>query len=56
MDDLKKPMHQISGLAARAQLDEWILEYDRIEKETETLFWRFEEIEEVHEMYVVFWM
>lgn len=36
MDDLKKPMHQISGLATRAQLDEWILEYDRIEKETET--------------------
>lgn len=35
MDDLQKPMEQISGLATRAQLDEWFAEHDRIEKETE---------------------
>ena len=28
-------MDQISGLATRAQLDEWLVEHDRIEKETE---------------------
>jgi hypothetical protein len=35
MEDIQKPMEQISGLATRAQLDEWLAEHDRIEKETE---------------------
>ena len=34
-DGLQKPMDQITGLTTRAQLEEWILEHDRIEKETE---------------------
>lgn len=36
MDDLSKPLEEICGLATRAQLNEWIAEHDKIEKETES--------------------
>ncbi|KAH8118351.1 hypothetical protein DFH11DRAFT_1566963 [Phellopilus nigrolimitatus] len=35
MEELSKPHDQISGLATRAQLNDWLIEHDRIEKETE---------------------